>query len=112
MRDPSQLRILHISDLHCGKETRSGAVRRSVFSACWVIKASHGKVLESPNKFNALTATDRAEFLTIAKSIHRIRLLLIAVIVLWGEAMALGFMHARYTSTVERFISASLLQYL
>ena len=41
-----------------------------------------------------------------------VRLLLIAIIVLWGEAMALGFMHARYTSTVERFISATWLQYL
>jgi predicted MPP superfamily phosphohydrolase len=75
-------------------------------------KASHGKVMESPNEFNALNDADRAEFLAIAKSIDRIRLLLIAVIVLWGEAMALGLMHGHDARTVERFISAALLQYL
>ncbi len=76
------------------------------------LKASHGPILESPNEFNALSAQDQAEFLSLAKGIDRIRLLVIAALILWGEMMALGFFHARYPDIVERFISPTLLFYL
>ncbi len=76
------------------------------------LKASHGAILESPNELNVLPPEDQAEFLSIAKSIDRIRLLLIAVLFLWGEMMALGFLHAHYPDSVERFISPALMFYL
>lgn len=44
------------------------------------LKASHGSILTPPNEFNKLTSTDQTEFLSIAKSIDRIRLWLIAVL--------------------------------
>jgi len=93
-----------------------------VFFACFFIvlmivktrnlKASHGLILESPNEFSILTPEDKVEFLSIAKGIDRIRLGLIAVLFLWGEMMALVFLHTHYPDVVEHFISPALLHYL
>ncbi len=76
------------------------------------LKASHGKVFDSSNDFDGLSLENKNKFLSIAKSIDRIRLLLIAVLFLWGEMMALGFYHAHYPDVVERFISPALMFYL
>lgn len=76
------------------------------------LKASHGPILESPNGLNALSQQDQLDFLSLAKSIDKIRLLLIATLILWGELMAIGFFHAQYPDIVERFISPALLLYL
>lgn len=69
-------------------------------------KASHGEVMRSSNEFENLKPKNKAKFLTTAKGIDRIRWLLIAAILFWGETMALGFLYERYPVAVERFVSS------
>ena len=76
------------------------------------LKASHGKLYNSPGELPKLSPTDKADFLRIAGSVDKVRLLLIAVLIAWGEMMALGFLHAHHPHTVEQFISPALLSYL
>lgn len=59
-------------------------------------KASHGKVLESPNEFRQLDKEDEKEFMDEAKGIDRIKTWLIAAILFWGYASVLALTHHLY----------------
>ncbi len=67
------------------------------------LKGHSGKALENPADFHNMTGKDRRVFLREAKAILRLRLLLIATIVLWGYATVLGIMHQRYPAELARF---------
>jgi hypothetical protein len=75
-------------------------------------KASHGKVLESPNEFRTLDEADKAEFLEDAKQIDRIRLFLIGTVILWGYSLVAGMAYHQYPALAKRFIWPWLLALL
>lgn len=87
------------------------------FLAVWMIiqsknlKASHGKLYDSPVEFEKLTTENKDEFQSLAKPIDKIRLCLIATIIFWGEMMALGIAHTYHPNLVERFIHPIILPY-
>ena len=87
------------------------------FLTVWMIiqsknlKASHGTLYDSPAEFDKLTPENKDEFQSLAKPIDKLRLCLIAVVVLWGEMMVLGIAHTHYPNFVERFIHPAILPY-
>ena len=76
------------------------------------LKASHGKVLESPKEFNDLPDVDKARFLQLARPIERHRMLLIVTLLVLGEAYALSFFHSVEPQLAERFFAPWLLRVL
>lgn len=76
------------------------------------LKASHGKVLESPKEFNDLLPEDKERFLQLARPIEKLRLLLIVTVLVLGEAYAISIFHAVNPPLAEKVVASWLFQIL
>lgn len=76
------------------------------------LKASHGKVLESPKEFNDLLPEDKVRFLQLARPIEKLRLLLIVTVLVLGEAYAISIFHAVNPPLADKLVAPWLLQVL
>lgn len=72
------------------------------------LKATHGKVLESPKEFNDLDADAKARFMRLARPIEKVRLLLIVCLVMLCEAYALIVLHAVDTQLAEKIFGSQV----
>lgn len=76
------------------------------------LKASHGKLLESPKEFNDLSPEDKDCFLQKARLIERLRLLLIVTVLVVCEAYAVIFAHSVAPQMTEKYFFPWLLRVL
>ncbi len=74
--------------------------------------AAYGNMLTSPNEFSALSPEEQASFLKSVARLDRLRLWLIATLLLLGEAFALTFAHSKDPEYVERLVWPCLLAWL
>lgn len=74
------------------------------------LKASHGKVLESPKEFNDLTDIDRKRFIQLARRVEKFRMLLIVTMLVMGEAYAVSFFYSADPQLAEKILWSWLLR--
>ncbi|MGZ8219829.1 hypothetical protein [Methylomagnum sp.] len=74
--------------------------------------AGYDKVLGSPRGYSELSPQEQQRFETQARPVERLRLGLIVVLFLLGEAVALAFAHDRNQAEIERLIWSWLLEWL
>lgn len=73
------------------------------------IKAAHSEALQSLSNIHP---RGLLKFLFIAKNLERVRLMLIAVIFLWGESLALGFALSLHSNSIRPFVLPWILENL
>jgi len=74
--------------------------------------AAYDKVLGSPRGYSELNEEEQRRFKNSARPVERLRLWLIVVLILLGQAVALAFIHDRNPPLVERLVWPWLLQAL
>lgn len=74
--------------------------------------AAYDKVLGSPRGYSELTPQEQQRFETQARPVERLRLWLIVVLFLLGEAVALVFAHDHNPAEIERLVWPWLLEWL
>lgn len=68
------------------------------------LKATHGKVLDTPKEFNDLKEEDKSRFMELARPIEKLRVLMIVTVLFFGEACAAVFFHNVNPQEAENLI--------
>jgi len=76
------------------------------------LRASHGKILESPSEFNGLTQNDEHRFRQLSQPIEKLRLLLIVTLLVLIEAYAVCFFNSVNPHLTHEIVSSWLLHIL